>query len=75
MTFLREQNLIHPVLPKQDEDGVTRGKAHCLVEYDLFPIVEGCKVRYEARYPVGIMGEVQKAGQISIAAAFRPGTA
>lgn len=75
MTFLRERGIILPTFPEQDDDGVTSGKVHYLVEYDLIPIVEGRNLRYEARYPPGELGEVQNAGQISIAAAFQPGTA
>ncbi len=46
-----------------------------VVEYDLVAIVEGRNLRYEARYPAaGGTGKVQKASQISIASAFKPGT-
>ncbi|KAM0169736.1 hypothetical protein ACHAPF_009685 [Botrytis cinerea] len=68
MTFLKEQNLIQPVEP---EEGV-RAKRHYKVEYELVMIVNDRNMRWEARYPAG--GEVQGRGQISIAAAFVPGT-
>jgi hypothetical protein len=70
MTWLRDQKLIKPVQP---EDGYG-GKKHYRVEYELVAIVEGHNLRYEARYPAGGGGEVQKAKQVSIAAAFKPGT-
>jgi hypothetical protein len=75
MTSLRERGTILPTFPTPDEDGITRGKIHYEVTYDLVPIVEGRNLRYEARYPADAgAGAVQKVGQISIAAAFLPGT-
>ncbi|OBT51183.1 hypothetical protein VE04_08148 [Pseudogymnoascus sp. 24MN13] len=68
MTFLKERNLIQPVEP---EEGV-RARRHYKVEYELVMIVNDRNLRWEARYPAG--GEVQGIGQISIAAAFVPGT-
>lgn len=68
MTFLKERNLIQPVEP---EEGV-RARKHYKVEYELVMIVNDRNMRWEARYPAG--GEVQGRGQISIAAAFVPGT-
>ncbi|KFZ03935.1 hypothetical protein V502_10543 [Pseudogymnoascus sp. VKM F-4520 (FW-2644)] len=68
MTFLKERNLIQPVEP---EEGV-RARRHYKVEYELVMIVNDRNLRWEARYPAG--GEVQGVGQISIAAAFVPGT-
>jgi hypothetical protein len=65
---------LEPVLPEPYQDGSLRGEAHLRVEYDLFAIVEGRNMRYEARYPSGEQGKVREAGQISIAAAFKPGT-
>ena len=60
--------------PTPGENGMSQGKVHYKVDYDLYAIVEGRNLRYEARYPANESGKVQKAGQISIAAAFRPGT-
>jgi hypothetical protein len=74
MTFLRGEGKILPTFPVADDDGAVRGKVHYKVEYDLVPIVEGRNLRYEARYPANQFGKVQKTGQISIAAAFKPGT-
>ena len=68
MTFLKTDGLIHPVDP---EEGL-KGKRHYKVEYELVMIIDGRNLRYEARYPAG--GAVQNKGQISIAAAFVPGT-
>ncbi|KAF7893695.1 uncharacterized protein EAF02_001233 [Botrytis sinoallii] len=68
MTFLKEQNLIQPVEP---EEGV-RAKRHYKVGYELVMIVNDRNMRWEARYPAG--GKVQGTGQVSIAAAFVPGT-
>jgi len=68
MTWLRDKKIIKPQNPEPGKDGVPYFK----VEYELAAIVEGRNLRYEARYPAG--GKVQKSQQISIAAAFRPGT-
>jgi len=68
MTFLKTEGLIVPVEPEAED----RAKRHYKVEYELVMIVNGRNMRYEARYPAG--GEVQQKGQISIAAAFVPGT-
>jgi len=74
MTRLRDEGIILPIFPVPDEDREMRGKVHYKVEYDLVAIVEGRNLRYEARYPANHLGQVQKTGQISIAAAFKPGT-
>lgn len=68
MTFLKEQNLVQPV---EAEEGV-RAKRHYKIEYELVMIVNDRNMRWEARYPAG--GQVQGTGQVSIAAAFVPGT-
>ncbi len=68
MTFLKTQHIIQPVDP---EPG-TKGKRHYKVQFELVMIINGRNLRYEARYPAG--GQVQESGQISIAAAFHPGT-
>ena len=68
MTFLRTDGLIVPIEPEEGE----KGNRHYKVEYELVMIIDGRNMRYEARYPAG--GEVQERGQISIAAAFLPGT-
>ncbi|PVH73664.1 hypothetical protein DL98DRAFT_430923 [Cadophora sp. DSE1049] len=74
MTFLRDEGKILPMLPVPDDGGVPQGKVHYKVEYDLYAVIEGRNLRYEALYPANETGRVQKTGQISIAAAFRPGT-
>lgn len=68
MTFLKDRNLIQPMDP---EEGII-ARSHYKVEYELVMIVNDRNMRWEARYPAG--GEVQGSGQISIAAAFIPGT-
>jgi len=72
MTRMRTENLIQPIYPKTDVDGVIRGKPHYKVEFDLFPIAEDRNLKYEARDID--TGEVLGRGQVSIAAAFKPGT-
>lgn len=49
-------------------------KEYYQVTYDLVVVVEGRNLRYEAWYPSAEDGTVQQAAQISIAAAFQPGT-
>lgn len=70
MTFLRTEGRIQPIAPEDGEPG----KKHYKVEFDLVMIVDGRNLRYEARYPMGEEGQVQKKGQTCIAAAFVPGT-
>ncbi|KAF8853665.1 hypothetical protein BDZ45DRAFT_628746 [Acephala macrosclerotiorum] len=73
-TFLRDEGKIHPIRAKQDEDGNTIGQDYYEVTYDLVVIVEGRNLKYEAIYPPGGKGTVRMVKQISIAAAFLPGT-
>jgi hypothetical protein len=83
MTFLRDEN--HIQLETPSAHSTYRGpKApkHWAVEFQLVMIIEGRNLRYEARWPLpntenhGPQGQtVQAKGQISIAAAFLPGTA
>jgi hypothetical protein len=68
MTFLKERNIIQPV---ESEEGV-RAKRYYKIEYELVMIVNGRNMTWEVRYPSG--GEGQVRGQLSIAAAFFPGT-
>ncbi|PMD44863.1 hypothetical protein L207DRAFT_240865 [Hyaloscypha variabilis F] len=68
MTFLKERNIIQPV---ESEEGV-RAKRYYKIEYELVMIVNGRNMTWEVRYPFG--GEGQVRGQLSIAAAFSPGT-
>ena len=74
MTFLKDEGHVLPVIPEPDADGIVRGMPHYSVTYDLVPIVQGRDLKYVARYPADGSGEVLKTGQISIAAAFEPGT-
>ncbi|KAI9056206.1 hypothetical protein LZ554_001134 [Drepanopeziza brunnea f. sp. 'monogermtubi'] len=74
MTFLRDEGRIQPKLPARGARGAAQGKAYYEVIYDLVPVVEGRDLRYEARFPPNKNGQVRQTGQISIAAAFRPGT-
>ncbi len=73
-TFLLKDPTFRPISATLDEDGETHGPLHYEVKYDLVVIVEGRNLRYEAKYPSGSRGKTQKMGQISIAAAFLPGT-
>ena len=68
MTFLVDQGLIEAIEP----DAHSGGKRHYKIELELVMIIDGRNLRYEARWPAE--GEVQCGGQISIAAAFQPGT-
>ena len=67
ITFLQDKGLIKPVLS-------SNGKKYYKVEYELVVVVQGRNLRYEARYPAA-SGKVQKSAQVSISAAFKPGTA
>jgi hypothetical protein len=68
MTFLKERNIIQPV---ESEESV-RAKRYYKVEYELVMIVNDRNMIWEVRYPSS--GEGQGRGQLSIAAAFFPGT-
>lgn len=72
MDHLKAQNKLRSVFPKPDLAGVSRGKPHYEIEFDIFPIAEGRNLRYEARDPD--TGDILGQGQVSIAAAFKPGT-
>ncbi|TAQ88600.1 hypothetical protein B7494_g3060 [Chlorociboria aeruginascens] len=71
MTFLRDQGLIELTVPDAGE----KGKPRWVVIYDLVVEVHGKNLKYFARYPPGPEGTIRKSAQLSIAAAFRPGTA
>jgi hypothetical protein len=68
MTFLKTENLIRAIEPESEH-----GRPHYKVEFELVMIIDGRNLRYEARYPPGT-GKVIEYKQISIAAAFVPGT-
>lgn len=70
MTFLKTQNLIKPTVP---EKGV-KARKHYKVEFELCLIIEGRNLRFEARWPPGEGSRKMAEGQVSIAAAFKPGT-
>ena len=88
MSFLRDEGYIRTTLPELDE--YTRGpigKPHYRVEYDIVVIVENRNLRYDARWPskqakyahdqvlaLPETPEVRQRGQLSLAAAFIPGT-
>jgi hypothetical protein len=89
ITFLRDQKLLETVEPKIDDDSEMRGKRHYKVEYDLVPMVKGRDLIYESRWPSSdALAKVEsdrkrqrlekhkfkQTAQISIAAAFMPGT-
>lgn len=80
MTFLRDDGHIEPVLPS--EFSIKSRAPYWAVEFDLVMVVEGRSLHYEARWPPS--GDEMRAsqpqkvhahGQVSIAAAFKPGTA
>ncbi|CZR65046.1 uncharacterized protein PAC_14946 [Phialocephala subalpina] len=75
MSFLKDEGRITPIVPVPDVSGKIR-KPHYEIIYDLVVTVEARNLRYEARYPAGQDGQTLKygTGQISIAAAFKPGT-
>ncbi|CZR60755.1 related to hsp70 protein [Phialocephala subalpina] len=68
MTFLKTDGHIKPIQPKEGY----KGKPYYKIEFQLCMIIDGRHLKYEARWPAG--GAVQQSGQISIAAAFEPGT-
>jgi hypothetical protein len=88
MTFLRDENHIvpdpPPSFPSQTGKGTqgNRAQGYWSVIFELVMIVDGRNLRYEARWPVSDTVDaaahgqsIRAAGQISIAAAFKPGTA
>ncbi|KUJ10151.1 uncharacterized protein LY89DRAFT_596900 [Mollisia scopiformis] len=90
ITCLKDQNLLEIVEPETDHDGNLCGKRHYKVEYDLVPMIRGRDLIYETRWPSSDAlarvendrkkrrrlqkHEFKKTAQISIAAAFMPGT-
>ena len=70
MTRFRDTEDVQPISP---EPG-TIGRKHYKILYELLAIVNGMNLRWEAKYPTGAEGEVVQACQVSIAAAFQPGT-
>jgi hypothetical protein len=80
MNFLREEGLIQPQMPSASSTFVgKRAKPFWAVEFDLVMIVDGRNLRYEARWPQADAASMEEPqararGQISIAAAFHPGT-
>ena len=68
MTFLRDEGHIQPV-PREESES---GRSYYKIWFELVIEVDGRNLKYSARYPVG--GNAQGGGQISLAAAFRPGT-
>lgn len=60
-------------VPRSPE-GTIQGDAYYRIEYNIVPFVKGRNLLYHSVYPADASGTVQATGQISIAAAFRPGT-
>jgi hypothetical protein len=84
MTFLKKRKKLKCEPPKFDEHGKPIGKRHYLIKWDIYIIVRGLNMRYEARYPASIKderdrvieprdSELVQSNQVSIAAAFRVG--
>jgi len=69
MTPLVREGKIPLTLP---EEGFV-GEPHFKIEYELIMIINGRNLSFQARWPIG-GHDVYGQGQISIAAAFRPGT-
>ena len=87
MSFLRDEGYIKIIQPELDRHSRLHGKPHYRVAYDIVVIVENRNLRYEARWPsktdVDTIGrildlpersEIKQRGQLSLAAAFYPGT-
>jgi hypothetical protein len=55
-------------------DPKTIGKPHYKFEFEVLMKIDGRNLSYEARWPAQGEAEATGHGQISIAAAFRPGT-
>ena len=68
MTFLRDEGHIKVIEASREFSR----KKHYEVQFELVMIVNNRDLRFQARWPAG--GQVHGEGQISIAAAFRPGT-
>lgn len=68
MSFLRDQGRI------QSKQRSANSPRYWEVQYDLVMEVQGLNLKFYVKWPRG--GEIRgEAGQISIAAAFKPGTA
>lgn len=81
LTFLKDEGLIKPRLPSDGRNLSGARKEFWEIHYEVALIVEGRSIRFEARWP---SQEDLKPGQdqkvlamklVSIAAAFKPGTA
>ncbi|KAE8452609.1 hypothetical protein EG329_013868 [Mollisiaceae sp. DMI_Dod_QoI] len=59
MTFLKTQKLIQPIEPEKG----SRTRKHYKVEVQLFLIIEGRNMRFEARWPKGDEGLTRAEGQ------------
>jgi len=84
MSFLRDEGHIRPVPQSEFSNfkGTKAQQAYWAVTFELVMIIDGRNLRYEARWPPLDDPEatihpqrVYAQGQISIAAAFKPGTA
>jgi hypothetical protein len=88
MSFLRDEGYIRITQPEINRwTQCPMGKPHYRVEYDIVVIVENRNLRYETRWPsrqavyasdqvlaLPETPEVKQRGQLSLAAAFHPGT-
>ena len=73
MTFLKDEGCVQPIQPGWSNKAADR---YWAIELDLVMIVEGRSLRYEARWPRQTdNSKAYGSGQVSIAAAFKPGTA
>ncbi|EXJ88661.1 hypothetical protein A1O1_05592 [Capronia coronata CBS 617.96] len=71
LTFLRTQNHIEP---KTETNAQGKSYSYYEIFYDLWIIIEGRNLRFEARSPID-GADVKATKQFSIAAGFVPGTA
>lgn len=82
MTFLKTEGRIKPEEPSESSTYSNNPqKLYWAVHFELVMVVEGRNLRYEARWPLskdlkeGERQGIHAKGQVSIAAAFQPGTA
>ncbi|KAM3088283.1 hypothetical protein ACMFMG_002337 [Clarireedia jacksonii] len=68
MTYLRDQRRLEPTISP------CGGQNHYKIDLELHAAVEGKELRYFVKYPAGKEGRVKVSDQMSIAAAFLPGT-
>ena len=71
MTFLRDERLIEPIQSSERDTRRGRQDSYWAVEFDLVLTAEGRSLKYAAEW----RGHDVESHVVSIAAAFKPGTA